>query len=213
MRPHSPTRESCEGESRNMSERDLLLRAILDNPADDIARLVYADWLQENGQEGRAHVVRDMVQRPGKYYASTWVPHFGHAVRETDDARLRVLDWLCGGPADDELFSIVGGCCQGLPGSYVWERQSFESVEAERIIVLWKRGFIAEVKCSAAMWLAHGSALLTFHPVESVQLTTAPESTGNINLFSLWKRMRKGEPWRSHRWPGVAFELRTFVTS
>jgi uncharacterized protein (TIGR02996 family) len=29
----------------------ILLGAVLTNAADDTARLVYADWLQENGQE------------------------------------------------------------------------------------------------------------------------------------------------------------------
>lgn len=33
-----------------MSDGDALLRAILLRPDDDAARLVYADWLDENGQ-------------------------------------------------------------------------------------------------------------------------------------------------------------------
>jgi uncharacterized protein (TIGR02996 family) len=32
-----------------MSERDVFLNSILDNPDDDTARLVYADWLEKNG--------------------------------------------------------------------------------------------------------------------------------------------------------------------
>ena len=42
---------------------DAFLRAILDAPDDDTPRLVYADWLEERGEElgpfiqiGRAHV-------------------------------------------------------------------------------------------------------------------------------------------------------------
>ena len=37
-----------------MTERDALLAAIHADPDDDTARLVYADWLQENGQSDRA---------------------------------------------------------------------------------------------------------------------------------------------------------------
>jgi uncharacterized protein (TIGR02996 family) len=44
-----------------MSERDALLAAIVAQPDDDAARLVYADWLQEHGQERRAQFIRAQV--------------------------------------------------------------------------------------------------------------------------------------------------------
>src|SRR5262245_38548906 len=37
---------------------DYLLAAIAEQPDDDLARLVYADWLDDNGQPDRAHFVR-----------------------------------------------------------------------------------------------------------------------------------------------------------
>jgi uncharacterized protein (TIGR02996 family) len=43
-------------------EADALLDAIFDNPDDDTPRLVYADWLQENGQEDYAQFIRLSVQ-------------------------------------------------------------------------------------------------------------------------------------------------------
>src|SRR6476646_2008450 len=39
-------------------EADALLDAIFDNPDDDTPRLVYADWLQENGHEDYAQFIR-----------------------------------------------------------------------------------------------------------------------------------------------------------
>src|SRR5262245_52917155 len=41
-----------------MSEREAFLRAICKNPDDDTPRLVFADWLQENGEEERAEFIR-----------------------------------------------------------------------------------------------------------------------------------------------------------
>jgi uncharacterized protein (TIGR02996 family) len=41
-----------------MSDGDDLLRAVLDAPEDDAPRLIYADWLDENGQPARAEFVR-----------------------------------------------------------------------------------------------------------------------------------------------------------
>src|SRR4051812_38017921 len=45
-----------------MNEREALLRAVCANPDDDIPRLVFADWLQENGDEARAEFIRLQVQ-------------------------------------------------------------------------------------------------------------------------------------------------------
>jgi uncharacterized protein (TIGR02996 family) len=42
-----------------VTDREALLRAILENPADDVARLVLADWLQEHGEEDRAGFLRE----------------------------------------------------------------------------------------------------------------------------------------------------------
>jgi uncharacterized protein (TIGR02996 family) len=46
-----------------MSDNDVLLRAILDDPDDDAPRLVYADWLEEHGEAERAEFIRVQVER------------------------------------------------------------------------------------------------------------------------------------------------------
>ena len=35
-----------------------LLARILDNPEDDAPRLIYSDWMEENGQEEQAEYIR-----------------------------------------------------------------------------------------------------------------------------------------------------------
>jgi len=42
-----------------MTERDALLRAVCENPDDDTPRLVFTDWLQENGEEERAEFISE----------------------------------------------------------------------------------------------------------------------------------------------------------
>ncbi|VTR91941.1 leucine-rich repeat-containing protein typical subtype : Repeat-companion domain protein OS=Isosphaera pallida (strain ATCC 43644 / DSM 9630 / IS1B) GN=Isop_0537 PE=4 SV=1: LRR_6: LRR_6: LRR_6 [Gemmata massiliana] len=44
-----------------MNERDALLRAVCDTPDDDTPRLVFADWLQEHGDEARAEFIRVQI--------------------------------------------------------------------------------------------------------------------------------------------------------
>src|SRR5690349_19107223 len=43
-------------------EQAALLAAIVANPDDDTARLVYADWLQEHGDEEQAQFIRASIQ-------------------------------------------------------------------------------------------------------------------------------------------------------
>jgi uncharacterized protein (TIGR02996 family) len=49
-----------------MSDHDDLLRAICANPADDLPRLVFADWLEENGQAERAQFIRTEIDLYGR---------------------------------------------------------------------------------------------------------------------------------------------------
>ena len=46
-----------------MSERDALMRNIVENPDEDAPRLVFADWCQENGDEDRAEFIRVQIER------------------------------------------------------------------------------------------------------------------------------------------------------
>ena len=45
-----------------MTDRDALLRAICENPDDDVLRLAYADFLEEDGDPARADFVRTQVE-------------------------------------------------------------------------------------------------------------------------------------------------------
>jgi uncharacterized protein (TIGR02996 family) len=63
------------------------LQAILDNPHDDLPRLVYADWLDEHGHPGRAELIRLQHTRAS-----------AEADRRAIDARIRELVAAVGGP-------------------------------------------------------------------------------------------------------------------
>ena len=39
-----------------------LLQAILDEPEDDAPRLIYADWLEDNGEADRAEFIRLQIE-------------------------------------------------------------------------------------------------------------------------------------------------------
>ena len=66
-----------------MTDGDALLAAIIANPDDDTPRLIYADWLQENGDEDRAEFIRLQLER-AQFSPSRWV-----APVLTSDNRIR----------------------------------------------------------------------------------------------------------------------------
>lgn len=49
-----------------MNDGELLLRAVLEKPEDDTVRLIYADWLQENGDALWAELIRLEINKPPK---------------------------------------------------------------------------------------------------------------------------------------------------
>lgn len=149
-----------------MTEHDALLRSILDNPDDDTVRLVYADHLQENGEEERAEFIRVQCRtaQPGLM-----------CIQAT------------GNDAEDESTKACGSCmvCS------LWRReQELLAENAERWFPAWqamtsewgdvcgrsvcRRGFIETPVCTAADWLAHAGAICVAHPVRRVTLTTWP---------------------------------------
>ena len=122
-----------------------LLAAVLANPADDLPRLVLADWLEENGQAERAMTIRDSKPRWFEVGPNGQVFNEGEAI-----------------PAETlaEWFRLFDGW-----GSDHW-------AEGTRVKV--RHGFISEVWCELRLWAvvnAIGPAVVRSHPVERVVLT------------------------------------------
>src|SRR5262245_11162441 len=86
-----------------MNDHDALLRAIGEHPEEDTPRLMYADWLEENGQPERAVFVRAQVERarPGLSAAEKYpfvrknVHYLMNFVRGWHDElpRLKGIEW------------------------------------------------------------------------------------------------------------------------
>jgi uncharacterized protein (TIGR02996 family) len=74
-----------------MSDRDALFQAILDAPDDDAPRLVFADWLDEQGESDRAEFIRvqcEMARLP--FYE----PRYVHLERRAAELHVRcITEW------------------------------------------------------------------------------------------------------------------------
>ena len=76
-----------------LSQHEAFLRAIYDAPEDDTPRLVYADFLQENGEEERAEFIRTAVELARRFPAipdEAEVPAYLRLCRQRDELARRI---------------------------------------------------------------------------------------------------------------------------
>jgi uncharacterized protein (TIGR02996 family) len=139
-----------------------LLQAILAEPGDDSLRLIYADWLDDEGQHERAEFIRVQVE----------------LARLEGRTRVDPGCWCA------ELY-VGEPCCDVCQG---WEDRLAWLKHRERELLLatkpgqwsgvdmsphgfydWHRGFVVSVKCPLDAWRRHGPALVAAHPLERVE--------------------------------------------
>jgi uncharacterized protein (TIGR02996 family) len=196
-----------------MSDGELLLRAILDQPKEDTPRLVYADWLEENGRPERAEFIRvqvelariDVCPMDPKVYREKWSPL---RRRERELLGLARDMWF-----DHWLTSWTSSLAPTRPVAQYFAEDYYDEPAIE---ALFARGFVSHVTCSWPDWRTHADAILAAHPVERVRLTTRPDmgdfafgdgpgawfvadESGGAN-FSPEMSCEK-------RWPDIEFEL------
>ncbi len=140
----------------------LLLRAILDNPAEDTPRLVFADWLEENGQGERAEFIRVQCEIARLEGWTGGCDPVGEDACITDESyRLRNHAKAMLECHSHEWFA--------LPPVHVPEPAYFAQWWGDV-----QRGFRHRLTCTAEAWLRVADAITEAHPVERVRLTTWP---------------------------------------
>lgn len=153
-----------------------LLAAVLADPDDDSARLVLADWLEENGEPERAEFIRVQLELeifarcirncspwPGIVHKPDVAPTLERFMalrhRERELLKAHHLEW---GPHFNKVH--------GLGNLYAFDD--------------FRRGFLERITCAAADWITHADAITTTQPIRKVTLTTWPDveelTTGSI---------------------------------
>jgi uncharacterized protein (TIGR02996 family) len=152
-----------------VSDGDALLAAILANPDEDTPRLVFADYLQENGEQARAEFVRVQMElaRFVEPVAGNGVRYFRGdtslpVLRRVDELESRERELLtCPDVITATTVNAPGLCLRQPDGIY--------------------RGFVECLTLSAADWLRHAEAIRTEHPVRKVTLTARPNFSSITN--------------------------------
>lgn len=155
-----------------MTERDALLRAILQQPEEDTVRLAFADYCDEDGESDYAEFIRGQVRgervrigtnRFRQWFAPWWGFGQPFGLSHNRGATRAVVRDAVG----------YGGGVRVGPGP-------------DCIVV--SRGFVSEIHLPCAAFMQHAEAIFRAHPVTRVVLTDATPAvyTGNLRTVYFW---------------------------
>lgn len=152
-----------------MTDEAALLAAVLNNPDDDAPRLIYADWLDEQGECDRAEFIRVQC-RLAELGGEIMRRQFFHGL-------LLERDRLLG--REEELWlrlpeTVFGKWPRHVVMAGCPSEGAHRLGQAGMPCGIVSRGFVHAVTCAAEDWLARGDAILAAQPVQEVTLTTMP---------------------------------------
>jgi uncharacterized protein (TIGR02996 family) len=169
-----------------------LLRAVAAAPADDVPRLVAADWLNEHAQPERAEFIRIQVELARLEAAGDWASAAAETLRRKERTYL-------GPMATHRALWALEACPQLVRVTFQDEGgpplESMRVAGAERLT--FHRGFVQSVTCPAADWLRHGAEVRARQPIRGVRLTDCERLTAT-EWFELLPALRGLEAARLH---------------
>lgn len=187
-----------------LSDRAALLRAIIDNPDEDTARLVYADCIEEEGDDARAEFIRVQVKlatmpeplRAKKLQVAIRITEEliddSWALRAVENPEPTIRERRREVLADRELELLDANWCAwrfDLP-------PDLRPFLLGAIRAMYRRGFISRLTCTWDQWQAHGAAIVAEHPVTDLLITDRePRSSirpGEWYWYERWVAGRLG---------------------
>ncbi|TMJ00966.1 MAG: TIGR02996 domain-containing protein [Alphaproteobacteria bacterium] len=158
-----------------MTDGDVILRAVLASPGDDLTRLAYADWLEESGELPRAELIRVQLEEARLHVCdcapSLFVQPGCATCAVVKPLRRKAHKLLLGlthhfRPLTGYSWSVLGRMPDGdTPGSHV------------------RRGCVESVRLSCDEFLSHAEAIFGQHPVTKVLLS---DLSPLYNVCGLW---------------------------
>lgn len=195
-----------------MDTEEVFLKAVIADPDDDAPRLIFADWLDEQGQGERAEFIKLQVElalgggecRCTPMSELIWGPCSGcrRLKRETELRDIGINGFLTA-----QTHPL------GLPSG---------------VEVIWHRGFIEEINdIPAEDWLRHAGrvydssqpetwqpgTIFSSQPVRKVVWTTLLDDDTMIELGAAVLHRRPSSLWTFDRWPGIEFSLPRYGSS
>jgi uncharacterized protein (TIGR02996 family) len=146
-----------------------LLRTIIEDPDDDTPRLVYADWLEENGELAQAAFIRAQCRLA--------------TLDEDDPARLPLL-------RDEAVYLPRAHALLAPKKRLAWLPRTPSQPTPG---LAFERGFLGRVTTTATSFLDKAELLLQSAPVQHVRLTSVKRAIPDLARCSLLRRLRSLE--------------------
>lgn len=173
-----------------------LLNGIIEKPDCNDRRLIYCDWLEEN-EEGDICPHCDGTGEEE------------HTIYCDGDYKIDVRDCLhCNGTGGTsnkfaKWAAFIREQCQNP--------QSSRTVSKHGVEVVWRRGFIAEVRCVMIDWIRYGPVACRNHPVERVVITDKAALRSSWNSMFYWRFDDAGNGHSNHLPPSFR-ESNDYIT-
>lgn len=211
-----------------MTTGEQLFAQILEQPASDANRLIFADWLEDNGGADRAELIRvqcalaamgpkpshALCQGDPRCEACKWEREGGGTLahREYQLLQAHGEHWL--------LFELIHPAAIEVGGEKRWlTYNSIVDIRVPRMgsrgtplhwLFHWKRGFVEGVYCSWQEWERHADAIRAAVPLAEVGLSSMPTGISFEKPYteSQKKVLEAGVlKFLADRYPGIQFEL------
>lgn len=162
------------------------LADILADPEDDTVRLIYADWLEDNGKPKRANVIRQMIANPELFRGQQPAVSMQKSIH-LPDAVHDAYEWLSL-YSDREILERYGIASEPIPGDWVWIRRHVGIMGK----LHWIRGFVGGVTLPWYRFRYDTIPLFSVFPIEQVELSDChPEvlerDSGSLLVYC-WNR-------------------------
>jgi uncharacterized protein (TIGR02996 family) len=186
-----------------MTDHAPFIAAVIARPDDDLPRLIYADWLDENGECERAEFIRvqcelcrcdpETAMRPPHVSEVNWRRTAGwRSHRRWTYLRRRERELLTGGPLPNNTMKWCDESgCRFLRNADYHTNWWFQ------------RGFLSEIRCSWSDWQRRADTIRAATPIRKVRLTT---EIAPIPYGVQFSPGRSSAIWIP-RYPGIEFEL------
>lgn len=193
-----------------MTQCDILLSAICADPTDDLARLAYADWCEETGDDERAQFIRDGIAicEPEKLN-----PHYdmGSEWDGVIDTRVQHPPSM---PDHCELCRTItrlhrSPMIRSIPNSIL--DVALIPRGSPYVTVLCRQGFAHHVSIPIVQWMNSGPEIVSKHPIKRLELNDREPRDFASQLSHLWTDggWRYIWDWRSRSWTAFASGLPT----
>lgn len=187
-----------------------LIRAVVAAPDDDFPRLQVADWMDDNGQPGRAEFIRTqleianleaIVNSCGRCYEPTCpacgaYPVLGRLLaREDELVAEHAWRWLRGELPDDIHYDYEHWHSHG---GYIISQDEDEQD------VFYHRGFLRKARLPLSVWMRHGKAMIASAPIQHVQASCRQPERRTYVWGERWAwSWVNDDVWPRHEWRGT----------